>query len=73
MLLHVFSIEHHEEHDSDHCPICKQLLLAPQKFSIESSSETHSEYSFNYIEFYIEQYISNFNQPHHFPRAPPVT
>ena len=71
MLLHVFSIEHHEKHDSEHCTICKQLLLAPEKFCIESNPENHSEYSFNYIEFHIEQYISIFNPLSKFPRAPP--
>jgi len=27
MLLHIFSIEHHEKHDSKHCSICEQGLV----------------------------------------------
>jgi len=35
LYLHMLSRPHPEEHDSEHCSVCQQLLLAPGKFIAE--------------------------------------
>jgi hypothetical protein len=72
LMLHLFSIEHPEEHNCEQCPICQQILTSPEGLAQgpEPAVGNISQFQ-NYVEFppstYVEQfYLSSFN-----PRPPP--
>jgi len=72
--LHLLSEVHPEKHDSEHCSLCQQLLLAPGKFILEPelAVETGSQ-----IECYIKShstiYIKQFHYQQFDPRPPPAS
>ena len=39
--LHLLSQNHLPDHDSDKCPICKQLLIIAGKFIVEPETDVH--------------------------------
>jgi len=71
--LHLLSHHHPEEHDSEHCSICQQLLIKPGKFITEPESHLPD---FNRLEgqltFYSQSYTKTFRFDPFRPRPPPL-
>jgi len=72
LYLHLLSHHHPEEHDSEHCPICQQLLAKPGKFVIESESHLPD---YNLLEGQLTFFSQFYTKVFHFdsfrPRPPP--
>ncbi len=70
--LHLLSHEHPEEHDSEHCSVCQQLLIAPGKFITEPESGLpDSNLLHDDTEFYFQSYIIALHSQPFNPRPPP--
>ena len=72
LYLHLLSHEHPEEHDSEHCPICQQLLIKPGKFITVPESDLSD---FTLLEGQLTFYSQSYTKAFHFdpfrPRPPP--
>ena len=72
LYLHLLSYDHPEKHDSEHCPICQQLLIKPGKFITEPESHLPD---INLLEgqltFYSQSYTKVFHYDPFRPRPPP--
>jgi len=72
--LHLLSHEHSREHDSDECPICRQLLIAPAKFLPElETSQPDTEQHKEDFEFVSEFYMTAFHHKSFTARPPPAS
>jgi hypothetical protein len=70
--LHLLSEEHPEKHDSEHCSLCQQLLIAFGKFMAEPPSilpEFNPQE--NNVEFQSQSCIITFHFEPFGPRPPP--
>ena len=71
--LHLLGDTHPEKHDSEHCSVCQQLLIAPGKFllepelAIEMSSQIEC-----CINFHSAICIKQFHHQQFDPRPPPA-
>ncbi len=72
--LHLHALDHPQDHDCDQCPICRQLLVAPDKYDIQLGPQIKDLIEFQY--YYCEPYFSVQSTPFHLepftPRPPPV-
>lgn len=70
--LHLSSQKNHQEHDSDHCSICQQLLTMPKGFPSQPEPKIGDTDRFeyyavpHYVTFVKRLYLQPFN-----PRPPP--
>jgi hypothetical protein len=70
--LHLLSYEHPEEHDTEHCPLCQQLLFKPGKFITEPESGVPDDGPLiDDVEFYSQPYVTAFHFESFSPRPPP--
>lgn len=70
--LHLSDHEHGREHDSDHCSVCRQLLVAPGKFISEPElSLPESNLQEDKIEFQSQSYVTALHCKPFDPRPPP--
>jgi len=72
LLLHVLSCEHPEEHDCSLCPICRHLLICPEKYTAEPNTQLHitSDYVCP-IDFHPLVFAGFFHPLSFNPRPPP--
>ena len=71
--LHLLSDTHPEEHDSKHCSVCQQLLLAPGKFVPEPELTVEMGGQIKcYVNFHSAICIKQFHHQQFNPRPPPV-
>jgi hypothetical protein len=72
LLLHIFTQDHPESHDSSHCQICRQLLLGPQKYAAEPQAQADNTGSPTYCTDYCDStYAHLFYSESLNPRPPP--
>jgi hypothetical protein len=71
--LHLLSDEHLEKHDSKHCSVCQQLLIAPGKFILEPERafETAGQFE-RYVNTHSTICIKQFHHQQLNPRPPPA-
>jgi len=71
--LHLLSDEHSEKHDSKHCSVCQQLLIAPGKFVLEPelALETGGQIE-RYVNTNSTICIKQFQHEQLNPRPPPA-
>ena len=71
--LHLLGHEHPEEHDSEHCSVCQQLLITPGKFIMEPVSNLPDTgfHAYN-VEFQSQSYVIAFHFEPFDPRPPPA-
>ena len=70
--VHFLNHEHPEEHDSEHCSICQQLLVTPGKFIAEPESFALEFIpQKNNIEFHSQSFVITFQFNSFSPRPPP--
>jgi hypothetical protein len=70
--LHFLSHEHPEEHDSEHCSVCQQLLIVPGKFIVESETSLFdSILQRDIVEFQSQSDVIAFHFDPFGPRPPP--
>jgi len=71
--LHLLSDTHPEEHDSEHCSICQQLLIAPGKFLLEPELTVEISSQIECcIDFHSTICIKQFHHQQFDPRPPPA-
>ena len=71
--LHLLSYEHSREHDFDDCSICRQLLIAPGKFTTEPESNLPDfKLQKDNVEFQSQSYVIVFHFEPFGPRPPPA-
>jgi hypothetical protein len=70
--LHLLNHEHPEEHDSDHCSVCQQLLITHGKFITEPEPGLpDSNLLHDSTEFHFQSYIISLHSQPFNPRSPP--
>ncbi|MBN2592056.1 MAG: hypothetical protein JXA81_01010 [Sedimentisphaerales bacterium] len=72
--LHLLSNENPEQHDSKHCSVCQQLLIAPGKFVLEPelALETGGQIE-RYVNTHSTICVKQFHHQQLNPRPPPAT
>ena len=72
LLLHILTQDHPENHDSSHCQICRQLLIAPEKYATEPDIQANNTDSLTYCVDYCNSTYAHLFYPETFnPRPPP--
>lgn len=70
--LHLLSHDHHDEHDSDECSVCRHFLTAPGKFMQEPKSELPGlSLLESKAEFPLHVCVNAFHHNPFNPRGPP--
>ena len=73
LTLHLSSHKHHGYHDSDHCPICQQLLVTSGKFiTVSEPSLPNSNLQKDNVKFQSQFYVTAFHFEPFGPRPPPA-
>ena len=71
--LHLLSDTHPEEHDSKHCSVCQQLLIAHGKFLLEPELAIEMGGQIEcYVNFHSAICIKQIHYQQFNPRPPPV-
>ena len=70
--LHLWSYDHHDEHDSDECSVCQHFLAATGKFMQEPRSGLPGlSLLESNAEFHLHVRVNIFQHSSFSPRAPP--
>jgi len=74
LMLHLSSIEHPEEHNCEHCPICQQIIINPAKVIIPAEPVVIYEEIILYeVDFTFEYPTAIVENRCCIPRAPPLS
>jgi hypothetical protein len=71
--LHLLGDAHPEEHDSEHCSVCQQLLIMPGKLALEPELTLEMDGQIEcYVNFHSAVCIKQFHHQQFDPRPPPA-
>jgi hypothetical protein len=71
--LHLLGDAHSKKHDSEHCSVCQQLLIAPGKFVLEPELTLEMAVQIeHYVNFHPTIRIKQFHYQQFGPRPPPT-
>lgn len=72
LMLHLFSIEHPEEHNCEQCPICQQIFINPAKVIIpDELAVIHEDIVLYQVDSIFNTPVIIEETPSYIPRAPP--
>ena len=72
LTLHLLELKHQQNHDSNHCSICQQLLITPSKCALEPELRLpDTDLLKDNIEFLPQLYVTAFHHKPFNPRPPP--